>query len=117
MERIIKAIESATGLFVKPLKTDKVEECVVYAIVPQTDDGAVATYRLELRIITNTVAKGEEVKSAILSTLLTVGDIPKHGYNECYLNGGGQLYDADTKTVHTLLYLYITKKSEVSLNG
>ncbi len=114
---IIKVIEDATNLPVKPFNTDKVEECVCYSLVPQTDTGAVASYRLELRLITFTIAKAEELKKSILSALVTVGDNPRHGYNECYLNGGGSLKDEDTKTIHTILYLYIIKKSEVVYNG
>lgn len=117
MEQVIRAIESAAGLPVRPYGTTVNEECVTYAFSPLTDDGAVAVRRLELRIITRTVAKAEQIRPAILSSLVTVGDNPKHGYNGCYLNGGGSLWDDTTKMTHTILYLYITTKSEVSYNG
>lgn len=118
MEKVIQAIQSAVGeLPVKPYGTDINEECVCYAFSPISDDGAVAVRRLELRIITRTVAKTEQLRPTILSTLVTVGDEPKHGYNGCYLNGGGSLWDNNTKMTHTILYLYITTKSEVSYNG
>lgn len=118
MEQVIQAIQSAAGeLPVKPYGTDINEECVCYAFSPISDDGAVAVRRLELRIITRTIAKTEEVRPKILSTLVTVADNPKHGYLRCYLNGGGSLWDDNTKMTHTILYLYITTKSEVSYNG
>lgn len=117
MEQIIKAIEQATSLPVRPLFSDTIEDCVTYKIVPHSDNGAVAVTQLELRIITKTLAASQTAKSAILSALVTVGDQSKLGYNQCYLNGGGQIYDYDTKTIHTILYLYITQKSEVSYNG
>lgn len=118
MEKVIKALQSAVGdIPVKPYGTDINEECVCYAFSPISDDGAVAVRRLEIRIISRTVAKTEEIRPLILSALVTIGDNPKNGYNSCYLNGGGSLWDDNTKMTHTLLYLYITTKSEVSYNG
>ena len=118
MERVIAALASAAGeLPVKPYGTDINEETVCYTISPMSDTGAVSVRRLEVRIITRTVAKAQELQKSILSALVTVGDNPKNGYNSCYLNGGGSLWDDNTKMTHTILYLYITMKSEVSYNG
>jgi hypothetical protein len=56
MEQIIKAIEQATGLPVRPFFSDTIEDCVTYTIVPYSDSGAVAVTKLKLRIITKTLA-------------------------------------------------------------
>ena len=117
MEQVIQAIQSAVDVPVRPYGTNINEEAVCYAFSPMSDDGAVSVRRLELRIITRTVSKAESLRKSLLSTLVTVGDEPKHGYNGCYLNGGGSLWDDNTKMTHTILYLYITMKSEVSYNG
>lgn len=118
MEKVVAALVSAAGeLPVKPYGTDINEEAVCYTISPVSDDGAVAIRRLEVRIITRTVALAQKLQSSILSALVTVGDNPKNGYNSCYLNGGGSLWDDNTKMSHTILYLYITMKSEVNYNG
>lgn len=117
LERVIKAIEEATGLPVKPLGSNSIEECVCYQWTPSADDGAVSVIELELRIITKTISASEQARPQILSALVTVGDEGKLGYNQCYLNGGGQVYDPETKLYHTVMYLYITSKSEVKRNG
>ena len=118
MVQVIDAIESAAGgLPVKPYGTNINEETVCYAFSPVSDDGAVSVRRLELRLITRTVAKAEELRKSLISALVTVGDNPKNGYNSCYVNGGGSLWDDNTKMTHTILYLYITMKSEVNSNG
>ena len=68
-----------------------------------------------MRIITKTVASAEDIKQKILQALVTVADNEKLGYKSCELNGGGALKDADTNTIHTLLYFDITTKSEVMI--
>lgn len=117
LETIIKAIEEATGMTVKPLGSNNLEECICYTWTPSSDNGAVRVVELELRIITKTISTAEQARPQILSTLVTVGDEGKLGYNQCYLNGGGQVYDPETKLYHTVMYLYITTKSEVRRNG
>ena len=117
MDQIIRALEEATGLEVKPFGNDSLTDCICYRWVPQSDSGCVAVYQLEIRIITKLLSTSLDVRKQVLDTLVTVGDQPKLGYNMCYLNGGGQLYDDNTKMIHTLMYLYITMKSEVSYNG
>lgn len=117
LSNIIDAMEQVVDVPVKPFGIENLEEAVCYTWTPQTDDGAVAVGRLELRLITKTVAKAEELRKSLLSTLVTVGDNPRHGYLSCVLNGGGTLWDDEIKMTHTILYLYITMKSEVSYNG
>lgn len=117
LTKAIEAMTNAVDVPVKPFGTDILEETVCYTWAPQTDDGAVTVGRLELRLITRTVAKAEELRKSLLSALVTVGDNPKNGYLSCVLNGGGTLWDDEIKMTHTILYLYITMKSEVSYNG
>lgn len=113
MERIIPILEQETNLPVKPFGIDSLDECIIYTMVPQTDDGAVQTWRLELRLITKTLARADELKTKILSALVNKGDSQKiNGILNCELNGGGCMEDPNG-TIHTLMYLYITEKSEV----
>ena len=113
MERIIPILEEVTNLPVRPFGIDSLDECLIYTMVPQTDDGAVQTWRLELRLITKTLAKADELKTKILSALVNKGDSQKiKGILDCRLNGGGCMEDPN-KTIHTIMYLYITEKSEV----
>ena len=113
LANIVKVLTKAVNVPVRPYGTDVVEECVCYTWTPQTDDGAVAVGRLELRIITRTVAKAEQLRKSLLSALVTIGDNPKNGYLSCNQNGGGSLWDDNIKMTHNILYLYITTKSEV----
>lgn len=117
METIIKALQESTQLPVKPFGIDSLDECIIVSPVPQSDTGAVRTWRLELRLITKTLARAEELRPIIVSTLVTVGDNPKLDYLDCYLNGGGYLKDPDNEMIHTIMYFYITTKSEVNING
>ena len=118
MEQVIATITSAAGSIpVKPYGTNTNEEAVCYAFSPISDDGAVSVRRLELRIISRTIAGTEGIRQSLINALVTVGDEPKNGYLSCYLNGGGSLWDNNQQMIHTILYFYITTKSEVSYNG
>lgn len=112
MELIIKTLQEVTKLPVKPFGIDSLDECIIVSPVPQTDDGAVKTWRLELRLITKTLENAEKIKPLILSALVTKGDEPKLNYLSCFQNGGGSLKDPNG-TVHSIMYFYITQKSEV----
>lgn len=114
MKDIISAIETATSLPVKPFGTKTIENCIVYKFNTVTDNGIVAQIRLELNIITKTIAEAASIEAAIKSALVTVGDTKKiAGFNSAAVNGGGTLFNEDTQTVHTILYIILTKKSEV----
>ena len=110
---IITAWETATGLSVKPFYTTSKSDCIVYNWYSLADDGAVANKKLELRLITSTYANAESKRKKIIECLVPTGDnIKINGLFECVLNGGGSLYDFDTKTVHTLLYFNCITGSE-----
>lgn len=117
LENVIKEIESVVDIPVRPYGIDVIDEAVCYTLTPLTDDGAVATDRLEIRIITRTVAKAQDLRQAVVNALVTVGDNSKDSYLSCTLNGGGNLWDDNTKLSHTILYFYITMKSEVIYHG
>lgn len=110
---IITALDDATSLPIKPLYTDTIENCIVYNYYPTSDDGAVQQARLELRLITNTMANGELYRIKILQALVPIGDNTNiDGIYKCVLNGGGSLYEGSTNTFHTLLYFDIITRSE-----
>lgn len=110
---IINALSSATNLPIKPNYTDTIENCIVYNVYPQMDDGATQLTRLELRLITDTMANGEIFRKKIIQALVPVGDNkPFTDIYKCELNGGGMMYDDATNTVHTLLYFDIITRSE-----
>lgn len=116
LKEIISTVETATSLTAYPLKTVFKDDCIVYTYSPISDDGAVARHRIELRIITKTIDKSEVYRKQIISALVPSADNMKiNGMYSCQLNGGGQLRDAGTETIHTILYFdYITKSDNNS---
>lgn len=114
IQQIIKELNEALTVPLLPYETNKIQDCVCYKYHCTGDNGAVAQYRLDLRIITKTIASAEDIRNVILQALITIGDNEKLGYKSCELNGGGTLKDAETATIHTLLYFDIVTKSEVS---
>lgn len=114
INKLIKIIESCTDLEVKPLFTDKIEECITYTEQTTADDGVKARHRLELRLITFTLAKAEDVKKKLISALVNVGDeMEIEGIYNSNMNGGGVLFDEGTQTVHTIIYFeYLTRSNK-----
>lgn len=111
LSTIINTIQTSTGLTVYPLSVDSTEDAIIYVHNIISDDGAVSKHRLELRIITHSIADVEDYRKQIVQALVTTGDNAKiDGIYQCSVNGGGQLQDKGTHTVHTILYLeYITR--------
>lgn len=115
ISKILRVLESATNLPIKPFETDVVEDCIVYKYSSISDNGIVAQQKLELRIIGKTYADVVSIETKVKSALITIGDEQKvQGLNSVELNGGGTLKDYSTNTIHSLLYFIIKIKSEVN---
>lgn len=110
---IISALQSATNLPVKPVFTTELGNQIVYNHYPVQDNGAKSQQRLELRLITKTYSEAESYRKQIIGALVPVGDDTLiDGITACALNGGGSLYEGETKTYHTLLYFDYIHRSE-----
>ena len=113
IKAIISALQTATNLPLKPLFTENIGAQIVYTHYPTTDNGAKSIQRLELRLITLSYSEAERLRKVIINTLVPVGDnVLIEGITDCELNGGGSLYEGETKTYHTLLYFNYIQKSE-----
>ena len=112
---MLDAIEQITGLTVFPNLSTSTDECIVYSLEQVSDDGVKKTERFTVRIITKDMVKADIVANQVKQLLLTVGDNTKEEFDilECVQNGGGVLYDKETKMNHSILIFYFTKKSEV----
>lgn len=109
---ILETLQQDTGLTAYPLHTDSTDDCIVYTHTISTDDGAVSTHRLEVRIITHSIADAEDYLKQVIQALVTTGDNTKiDGVYKCSINGGGQLEDLGTGTIHTILYLDYIQRS------
>ena len=110
---IISALQTATGLPIKPVFTTELGNQIIYNHYPVQDNGAKSQQRLELRLITTTYSEAESYRKQIIGALVPIGDDTLiDGITACELNGGGSLYEGETKTYHTLLYFDYIHRSE-----
>lgn len=113
IKKIITALENATSLPVKPMFTTEIGNQIVYSHYSVLDNGARSQQRLEIRLITTSYSDAESYRKRIIGALVPVGDnILIDGITSCELNGGGSLYEGETKTYHTLLYFDYIHRSE-----
>ena len=111
--RIITALQTATSLPIVPVFTNNLENQIIYNHYPVNDNGAKCQQRLELRLITKSYSEAESYRKQIIGALVPIGDeILIDGITACELNGGGFLYEGETKTYHTLLYFDYIHRSE-----
>lgn len=98
-------------------KHDKLEDCVVYSCNDAYNDNIKKSARLTLNIITtgikeNSILKAEKMKNTINSVILTLGDEPlTNTILSITQNGGGQIPNEVTDTLHTILYYDIIYKA------
>lgn len=96
-------------IFLSP--TSYTGEAIVFSFVPVSSDKIKRLDRMEINIITETASKGFEIEERLKQLLLTFGDQPLlNGIQDCYLNGGGSLYDFERQKYHRILYFYILSK-------
>ena len=114
IKAIRQALISSTGLPIKPIYTDTLDDQIVYKHYPINDNGAKSIQSLEIRLITNTYSEAERLRKLIIEALVPVGDnVLIDGITGCELVGGSSpLYEGETKTYHTLLYFQYIQKSE-----
>ena len=113
IRRIVQALTTATNLPVKPMITTSIENQIIYNHYPIDDNGAKSIQRLELRLITKTYEEAERYRKIIINTLVPVGDnVLIDGITSCEVDGGGCLYEGETKTYHTMLYMNYVQRSE-----
>ena len=81
-----------------------------YIYTPLTSDGVKAQARLDLTAVSPSIATSLDTITECNKSLITIGDLPvDDNILEIRLNGGGSLYNEDTKTFHvkaiyTILY-------------
>ena len=112
--QMLNKINTATGLKPIPFGTTSTDgNYIVYNYYHTSDTGAVSQGRLELRLITHSVSDAEALRKKVVSALVTIGDTTEiDGINKVELNGGGQLKDFETNTIHTILYFDVIIRSE-----
>ena len=109
--KIIEDIKSATGLDVYAEKSTYKKDCIVYSLTKSYDSGAVSTYQLTIKILTDSIQKAYETQHIIDDLLITKGDTQKYDeITECVQNGGGTVWDSELQLYQQVVYYeYITK--------
>lgn len=110
LDSLLGAIEDATGIAPKAFQTDEVgKPAIVYSYYRATDNGAVAQWRLQVRVFGRTMREAVETEEKVSDALVTLGDDTRFG---CSIesNGGGSMIDSDTNTAQMLTYFDITCK-------
>lgn len=112
IKEIVGLLEEATSLPVSPEYIKGKRDCIVYNYYTATDDGAVSSYRLEIKVITNKYEAGQLVKDTVVKTLVTVGDEPlTNTILSCNVNGGGSLRDSATEQYQQIIYFDVITRS------
>lgn len=110
LEALLGAIKDATGVAPKAFQTKSVgKPAITYSFYRATDNGAVAQWRLQVRVFGRTMREAVELEEKVSDALVTVGDETRFG---CSIesNGGGSMIDADTNTAQLLTYFDVTTR-------
>lgn len=111
LESLLGAIKDATSIAPQAFQTDKVgQPAITYSFYRASDNGAVAQYRLQVRVFGRTMKEAIELEQKITDSLVTVGDERRF---DCTIesNGGGTMIDAETNTAQLIIYYDVTTRS------
>ena len=100
LKRLLKINKDDPKIY--PFGTHKIQDCIVYKLVPLTSDGIEEQNRFSITVISKDMIKAMKILEAVKKVLLTVGDEPKtNNILEISLNGGGDpVENLETGTVH-----------------
>lgn len=110
---LLDVIQGVTGVEPQPFQTEKYGKnlpAITYSFYTMTDSGAVASYRLLVRVHGSTYEQCVSLTDSIRKALVTVGDEYRNG---CSItgNGGGSLIDNETGIPQQISYFDITTRS------
>lgn len=112
LQQILNDIQAVTNIKPTAFKTEYRKETgtvkgINYDIYPMSNDGAVAVYRLQIRIIEQSLERAMKAADKITDLLVTLGD--EYKYNSAIsVEGGGMLEDEVTGLPIQILYFTIT---------
>ncbi|MBM6776024.1 hypothetical protein H7U34_01840 [Collinsella tanakaei] len=110
LDSLLGAIKDATSIAPQAFQTDSVgKPAITYSFYRATDNGAVAQWRLQVRVFGRNMREAVEIEEKLSDALVTLGDETRFG---CSIesNGGGSMIDSDTNTAQMLTYFDITCK-------
>ena len=111
LKQILSAIKETCGVQPEAFETYSIDSlpAITYTANRQSDNGAVETWRLEIRATADTLLEALEIDRKISTLLVTVGDEPQFGCNPIVQNGGGVMNPLGKS--QAIAYYDITKKS------
>lgn len=91
-------------------------DCIIYNYINLIDDGIRVQDRLEITACSKDEDKAREIIDRVKQLIITVADSQKvNGILEITQNGGGKLFDEDTKLSKLKAYFTIKAKSKITL--
>ena len=106
-------LQALIGDNIYPYTTNYNGECIIYQIIPQSDDKVVNGVRVQISIITETLDKALSIEKIIKHLLLTIGDEPlTNNILQVVQNGGGSIYDYGRCKYHHYIFLDIIGRSD-----
>ena len=112
---LVQTIKEASNLEVTLEISSVKNDCIVYSLQKESDDGCVCRWRLTIKVICKKMINGIEKKKLVDKAIITKGDEKKiTEINTLVQNGGGVIYDEDLRMHQIISYYDIITKSEVN---
>lgn len=97
-----------------PYTTDYLGNCILYQLIPSSDNGVVNKIRVQFSIIADSLELALQIENIVKRLLITIDDMPlTERVLQVSQNGGGSLYDYNRCKYHHYIYLDIIGRSEV----
>lgn len=110
LDELVNILKSL-GYQVRPFGTEFIGDCIVYNFIPLTSDKIKEQNRLEVTVISQSMATGLKILSDVKEAVLTFGDSPlSNNILEIALSGGGSLENLETNTFHFKAYFIVKSR-------
>jgi hypothetical protein len=112
LRNLLSVVKESTGIQPTAFSSQQINSlpAINYSFYRASDNGAVATYRLQTRTVGKDFAQTIELEQKVVDCLVTLGDSTNCG---CVIahNGGGSLEDENTGLPQLIDYFDITARS------
>ena len=107
----ILCILKTLGYNIYPFGTEKIENCIIYNLIPISSNKIIEQNRLEITVISLDMQIGLKMLENIKQALITLGDKSlTNNILAINLNGGGSLENLETNTFHFKAFFNIKSK-------
>ena len=107
----ILSILKPLGYNIYPFGTEKIENCIIYNLIPISSNKIIEENRLEITVISLDMETGLKIVEKIKQELITLGDKPlTNNILTINLNGGGSLENLETNTFHFKVFFNVKSR-------